>query len=84
MAMVYCAACGKQISEQAPACPSCGHPNEKFVAGANQNFGNGAQYGGEVKSRTTAGILGILLGGFGVHKFYLGRIGEGILMLVFC
>lgn len=36
------------------------------------------------KSKTTAGILAILLGGLGVHKFYLGRIGLGILYLVFC
>jgi TM2 domain-containing membrane protein YozV len=25
-----------------------------------------------------------LVGGIGVHKFYLGRIGQGILYLVFC
>jgi TM2 domain-containing membrane protein YozV len=37
-----------------------------------------------MKSRVTAGILGILLGGFGVHKFYLGKIGMGILYLLFC
>lgn len=36
------------------------------------------------KSKTTAGILGILLGGLGIHKFYLGRIGMGILYLLFC
>lgn len=37
-----------------------------------------------MKIRTTAGILGILLGGIGVHKFYLGQIGMGILYLLFC
>ncbi|MEH6954801.1 NINE protein [Neobacillus drentensis] len=36
------------------------------------------------KSKTTAGILGILLGGIGAHKFYLGRPGIGILYLLFC
>ena len=36
-----------------------------------------------VKSKTTAGILAILLGGIGIHKFYLGKIGMGILYLVF-
>jgi TM2 domain-containing membrane protein YozV len=30
------------------------------------------------KSRTTAGILGIFLGGLGVHRFYLGYTGIGI------
>ncbi len=29
-----------------------------------------------------AGILGILLGGFGIHKFYLGYTREGIIQLV--
>lgn len=31
-----------------------------------------------------AGILGILLGGLGVHKFFLGFNKEGIIMLVVC
>lgn len=37
-----------------------------------------------VKSKIAAGILAILLGGFGIHKFYLGKTGMGILYLVFC
>jgi TM2 domain-containing membrane protein YozV len=36
------------------------------------------------KSKTTAGILAIFLGGIGVHKFYLNRPGMGILYLLFC
>lgn len=36
------------------------------------------------KSKSTAGILAILLGGFGIHKFYLGKSGMGILYLLFC
>lgn len=35
------------------------------------------------KNRTTAAILGIILGGFGAHHFYLGNTGKGILYLVF-
>lgn len=35
------------------------------------------------KSKTTAGVLGILLGGIGVHKFYLGTWGWGILYVLF-
>lgn len=37
-----------------------------------------------VKSKILAGILAILFGGFGIHKFYMGKIGMGILYLVFC
>ena len=34
------------------------------------------------KSRTTAGILGILLGGIGVHRFYLGYPLIGVLQIL--
>ena len=37
-----------------------------------------------VKSKIAAGILAILLGGLGIHKFYLGKVGMGILYLLFC
>ena len=34
------------------------------------------------KDKTTAGILGILLGSLGVHRFYLGFIGVGLLQIL--
>ncbi len=34
------------------------------------------------KDRVAAGVLGILLGGLGIHKFYLGYTKEGIIHLV--
>jgi len=36
-----------------------------------------------MKDRAVAGILAILLGGLGIHKFYLGQTGKGILYLIF-
>ena len=36
------------------------------------------------KSRVAAGVLAILLGDIGIHKFYMGKIGMGILYLLFC
>lgn len=32
--------------------------------------------------KMVAGILAILLGGFGIHKFYLGMTTPGIIMIV--
>lgn len=39
--------------------------------------------GGQVgqKSKLVAGLLAIFLGTFGIHKFYLGRTGPGLIML---
>lgn len=34
------------------------------------------------EKKIVAGILAILLGGFGVHKFYLGYTKEGIIQLI--
>ena len=36
--------------------------------------------------KIVAGIFGILLGGFGIHKFYLGYTTEGVIQLIlgFC
>ena len=45
----------------------------------NQNYSNG-NYRSEKK--LAAGLLGILLGGFGANKFYLGYTNEGIIQLV--
>ncbi|MDW0116078.1 TM2 domain-containing protein [Sporosarcina thermotolerans] len=36
------------------------------------------------KSKTAAGLLAIFFGGLGIHKFYLGRWGWGIIYLLFC
>jgi TM2 domain-containing membrane protein YozV len=35
-------------------------------------------------SRTTAGLFALLLGGIGVHKFYLGKPVQGVLYVLFC
>ena len=37
-----------------------------------------------MKNKNTATVLAILLGGLGVHKFYLGQILQGVLYLGFC
>jgi TM2 domain-containing membrane protein YozV len=36
-----------------------------------------------MKDKNVAAILALFLGGLGVHKFYLGRIGAGVLYLIF-
>lgn len=37
-----------------------------------------------MKSKTTAVILAIFLGGLGIHRFYLNRPISGVIYLIFC
>lgn len=50
----------------------------------HQNFKDMKQIKYHDRSKTTAGLLALFLGGLGVHKFYTGRAGMGFLYLVFC
>ena len=34
------------------------------------------------KSKAVAALLAFFLGGFGIHRFYLGKVGSGITMLI--
>ena len=38
--------------------------------------------GARSKSKIAAGLLGIFLGSLGIHKFYLGYTGEGVILLL--
>lgn len=67
----YCSSCGEIIKKEAEICPECGVRQ------------SGGTTGSSSKDRTTAGILALLLGGIGAHKFYLGETGLGILYLCF-
>jgi TM2 domain-containing membrane protein YozV len=78
---VFCQACGEGMSAAAQACPKCGHPS---AAVAVTTYPQQQQLvSGPPKSRIVAGVLGLLLGGLGVHKFYLGNVGLGIVYLIF-
>lgn len=37
-----------------------------------------------MKDKTLAGILAILLGGLGIHHFYLGNLDKGVIYLLLC
>jgi len=69
MGMVYCRGCGAQIHESAVTCPQCGAAQQEEMTG---------------KNRVTAAIFALLLGGLGIHKFYLGKTLQGVVYLVFC
>jgi TM2 domain-containing membrane protein YozV len=37
-----------------------------------------------MKNKMVAGILGILVGGFGIHKFYMGNVMPGVVYILLC
>lgn len=72
----FCSACGQVLDARAEICPHCGvrqAPAPNSLASTTP--------GG--KSRLAAALFALLLGGLGVHKFYLGRVGWGIVYLLF-
>jgi len=75
----YCTDCGSIINARAEICPKCG---VRQMATPN-SFGLGLTTAGG-RSRIAAALFAIILGGIGIHKFYLGRVGQGILYVIFC
>ncbi len=71
--MNYCTGCGHQIHPTAPACPQCGAPQSSALGTATSG-----------KSKGTAGLLALFLGGLGFHKFYTGAWGWGFIYLALC
>ncbi|MDL2263887.1 NINE protein [Synergistaceae bacterium OttesenSCG-928-I11] len=67
----FCESCGKVIKEKAEICPNCGVRAAQPVPKTD-------------KSKTTAGVLALFLGGIGAHKFYLGQSGTGLIYLLMC
>ena len=65
-----------QQSRQPQAAVQQAVPQQVYVSGINPSW--------PVRNKVAAGILGIVLGGIGAHKFYLGKIGTGILYICFC
>lgn len=82
-----CKYCGEAV--QQPIMPSNTQQVYQTPAPVQQNIyvqssNDGVDPSWPIKNKTTAGILAIILGGLGVHKFYLGKTGLGILYLLFC
>ncbi len=69
----YCSGCAALIHKSAVQCPRCGAPQA-----APQPISTAKH------SRIAAILFAFLLGWMGVHKFYLGQIGWGVVYLLFC
>ena len=86
---MFCVRCGAQIPSGTSFCANCGCPVPAGQPGTGgppvqqyYAYPQPAQSIPGSEKKLVAGILGILLGGLGVHKFYLGYIGTGVLHIV--
>ncbi len=88
--MIFCEHCGNKVYVDAVICPSCGYqlkqlkPNinedkpQIIINNINQNNNN---VGLKKCDKWVAFILCLLLGFAGIHKFYEGKAGVGIIYL---
>ncbi len=72
----YCENCGKLIDEKAVICPKCGVP-----LGAYKKILEKRNDASE-KSRLVALLFAWFLGVFGIHRFYVGKVGSGIIWII--
>ncbi len=70
---MFCKNCGKLVDDNAFVCLNCGVKIDRSMGSVGEE---GA------KSKMVAGILGIFLGGLGIHRFYLGYTGIGIVQII--
>ncbi len=69
---MFCKGCGNEIADAAAICVKCGVPTGVAAIPGT----------GSTRSRIAYILLGLFLGGLGVHNFYAGYSGKGIAQLL--
>ncbi len=72
--MAFCRNCGSEINDKAVVCVNCGVKTdiaETLIIPTNA----------EKYDWTVALLLCIFLGAFGIHRFYVGKTGTGLIWL---
>ena len=74
---MFCKNCRAEIDDKAVICVKCGCPTGDITTSCNMVHTSNISD----KSRLIAFLLAFFIGTFGVHRFYLGRVGSGIAMI---
>lgn len=95
MFFMFCKYCGKEIATDARFCPSCGATTQETPQPVINIINTAptapaapaapvAVTGDSPKNKWVAFFLCFLLGYLGAHRFYVGKVGTGILWLFTC
>ena len=88
---MICNNCGANVPDVSKYCMFCGkavgkvdyYTDKATEKRTLRSIYDEADFGDDgPKSKRTAGLLGVFLGAFGVHRFYLGYTGIGIAQIV--
>ncbi len=79
----HCFACATILDVRAELCPKCG-VRQPAMPGVTMAAPAAAPAPTTTKNKTSAALLALFMGGIGIHKFYLGRPGMGVLYLLLC
>ena len=71
----YCSSCGAVVKKTAELCPTCGVRQQSHT---QQSYAPRT----EGKNKWVAFVLAFLLGGLGIHKFYLKKYAQGVIYLL--
>lgn len=80
----FCTNCGQELEDNVSFCLNCGKEiNSSKNKEESSKVNNSSVSSTNVpKSKIAAGLLGIFLGSFGVHNFYLGYTSKAVAQLL--
>ena len=74
---MFCRHCGAELSNNTVVCPRCGHAVNSPIYQTRPQNPHVSD-----KNWLATLLLCLFLGNFGAHRFYAGKIGSAILMLL--
>ena len=76
----FCTNCGQELDENIKFCVNCGKKVNNIEDNSNISTADINTF--TPKSKIVAGLLGLFLGGLGIHNFYLGYTGKAVAQLL--